>query len=96
LESAPKGLTSDLVCEALTRDVPEIKEVHHVHLWEVGSGEVHLTAHLVVMDRPLSEGMPLIQKASEVLEHKFHIHHSTFQLEPPARVPIQGPKNQTV
>jgi cobalt-zinc-cadmium efflux system protein len=93
LESAPKGLTSDLVCEALTRDVPEIKEVHHVHLWEVGSGEVHLTAHLVVADRPLSEGVSLIQKASEVLEHKFHIHHSTFQMEPPARVPLNGPQD---
>ncbi len=95
LESAPKGLTPDLISEALTLDVPEIKEVHHVHLWEVGSGEVHLTAHLVVMDRPISQGLSIIQEASEVLEHKFSIHHSTFQLEPPARVPIQGPKNPT-
>ena len=95
LESAPKGLTSQHISEALIQGVPEIKEVHHVHLWEVGSGEVHLTAHLVVMDQPLSQGLSVIQKATEILEHKFSIHHSTFQLEPPARVPIQGPKNPT-
>jgi cobalt-zinc-cadmium efflux system protein len=96
LESAPKGLTSDLVSETLIQDVPEIKEVHHVHLWEVGSGEVHLTAHLVVMDRPLSQGLSVIQNATEILEKRFSIHHSTFQLEPPTRVPIQGPKNPIV
>ncbi len=93
LESAPKGLTSDLIYEALTQGIPEIKEVHHVHLWEVGSGEVHLTAHLVVIDRPLSQGLDIIQNASEILENKFSIHHSTFQLEAPALVPMQGPKN---
>ena len=92
LESAPQGLTADLVREALTEGLPEIKEVHHVHLWEVGSGEVHLTAHLVVEDCALSQGVSVIEKASEVLEKKFSIHHGTFQLEPPARVPLQGPK----
>ena len=93
LESAPKGLTSDLVCEALTRDVPEIKEVHHVHLWEVGSGEVHLTAHLVVEDQLLSQGLAVIEKASEILEKKFSINHNTFQLESPARISLEGPKD---
>jgi cobalt-zinc-cadmium efflux system protein len=92
LESAPKGLTSDLIQEVLITQVPEIREVHHVHLWEVGSGEIHLTAHLVVADQPLSEGMLLSQKASEILMKKFSISHSTFQMESPARVPLQGPQ----
>ncbi len=38
LESAPKGLTSDLIRETLTTQIADIREVHHVHLWEVGSG----------------------------------------------------------
>ncbi len=81
LESAPAGLTADEVGEALTQGVPEILEVHHVHLWEVGTGEVHLTAHLVVKDRPMCEGEPILQKANELMGRKFGIHHNTFQLE---------------
>lgn len=90
LESAPLGLTPDKIASFLTSEIPGIKEVHHVHLWEVGSGEIHLTAHLVLEDRPLSEGLPVLQKASEALEKKFLISHSTFQLEPLIRATFKG------
>jgi len=91
LESAPHGLTADLVRDALREGVPQIREVHHIHIWEVGSGETHLTAHLVLEDRPISEGVGIIQRASGILKEKFSITHSTFQLEPPTRMPLQGP-----
>lgn len=83
LESAPQGLSTDQIEETLMRDVPEVLEVHHVHLWEVGAGEIHLTAHLVIKNCPLSKGEGVIGKASKVLGKKFNIHHSTFQLEAP-------------
>jgi cobalt-zinc-cadmium efflux system protein len=83
LESAPRGLTVAQVEEALIQGVPEILEVHHVHLWEVGAGEIHLTAHLVVKDRPMCEGEAILQRANQLLGEKFGIHHSTFQLEAP-------------
>ena len=92
LESAPPGLTPSHISELLKNEIPEIMEVHHVHLWEVGSGEIHLTAHLVVADRPLSEGIPVVSRAAKLLKEKLSIAHSTLQLETPARVPLQGPK----
>jgi len=91
LESAPRGLTAEKIEKVLKLEVPEIQEVHHVHLWEVGSGEVHLTAHLVVQDRLVSEGLPVIEKASKVLKAKMDIAHSTFQLETPAPSVLKGP-----
>ncbi len=93
LESAPRGLTPDKIASFLTSEIPGIKEVHHVHLWEVGSGEIQLTAHLVVEDQLLSESLPLLQRSSEALEKKFRIRHSTFQMELPVRVHLQGPRN---
>lgn len=81
LESAPHGVTPEKVSEVLTEEIPEIQEVHHIHLWEVGSGEVHLTAHLVLKDCRLSRGSSILQKASKVLEEKYSVHHGTFQLE---------------
>jgi cobalt-zinc-cadmium efflux system protein len=89
LELAPQGLTTAQIEKALTEGVPDILEVHHVHLWEVGAGEIHLTAHLVVQDRPLCEGESIIQRANKLLEEKFHIHHSTFQLESPALAAVE-------
>jgi cobalt-zinc-cadmium efflux system protein len=92
LESAPKGLTAEKINTVLTREIPEIKEVHHVHLWEVGSGEVHLTAHLVVKDQMLSDGLKILNSASQTLKDKLDIVHSTLQLESPARMPLKGPR----
>lgn len=93
LESAPKGVTPAKITEILKQEIPDIQEVHHIHLWEVGSGEIHLTAHLVVKDQPLSSGLSIIRKASEISKERFSVLHSTFQMEPPARVPIQGPQD---
>ncbi len=92
LESAPKGLTAEKINTVLTHEIPEIKEVHHVHLWEVGSGEIHLTAHLVVKDQMLSDGLKVLNSASQALKDKLDIAHSTFQLESPARMPLKGPQ----
>ncbi len=83
LESAPLGVTPEKITAVLKAEIPEIKEVHHIHLWEVGSGEIHLTAHLVVQDQLLSGGSSIITKASKVAKEKCSIVHSTFQLEPP-------------
>jgi cobalt-zinc-cadmium efflux system protein len=89
LESAPKGLTPEKMNQVLTREIPEVLEVHHIHLWEVGSGEIHLTAHLVIKDQLLSGGVGVLKKASKILKENFSIHHSTFQLEAPTKARIR-------
>ncbi len=91
LESAPHGIAPEALREDLLKEIPEIKEVHHVHLWEVGSGEIHLTAHLVVEDQALSRVQEIIRKASHRLEEHQGIRHSTLQMETMIRVPIKGP-----
>lgn len=92
LEAAPKGLTPEKITETLKREIPEIKEVHHVHLWEVGSGGIHLTAHLVIEDGPLSVAQAVAVRAEKLLEERYGIKHSTMQLEAPARVRMHGPQ----
>ena len=87
LESAPRGLTSEKISACLTTHIPQVKEVHHVHLWEVGSGEVHLTAHVVVEDQPLSRAQDVLDQAVQELEKDCGIHHATLQLEVQGRDP---------
>lgn len=83
LESTPKGLTPEIIDASFREAIPEIKEVHHIHLWEVGSGEIHLTAHLVIADQSLGDAQKVLEKASHRLERDHEIRHSTLQLEPP-------------
>ena len=92
LESTPRGLSAEAITQILEERIPEIREVHHVHLWEVGAGQVYLTAHLVVEDLKISEGVPLLDRAQRLLKEEMQIDHSTFQLEVkgPVRVSFQG------
>ena len=85
LESAPKGMTPEKLNEILTKGIKDIREVHHIHLWEVGSGEIHLTAHLVVKSQPLAKAQKISEKAIRLLKDQHGIHHSTFQLETSGR-----------
>jgi cobalt-zinc-cadmium efflux system protein len=86
LESTPHGLSGETISQTLKQKIPEIQEVHHVHLWEVGAGQVYLTAHLVVEDRKISDGVSLLDKAQHLLKEELEIDHSTFQLEVKAPV----------
>ncbi|SRR5579871_2595332 len=92
LESAPRGLTPEKISSCLTSQLPQVKEVHHVHLWEVGSGEIHLTAHVVVEDQPLSRAQDVLEKAVQNLAKDCGIHHATLQLEVPGQESKEKPE----
>jgi cobalt-zinc-cadmium efflux system protein len=85
LEAAPRGLSPEKISACLASKIPEIKEIHHVHLWEVGSGEIHLTAHVVVEDQPLSRAQEILEQAVKDLERECGIQHATLQLESPGK-----------
>ena len=91
LESAPKGITPEAIVSTLKTRIIDIREVHHIHLWEVGAGGVHLTAHLVVNDQTLSQAQAIVEKASQVLKTECGIQHVTLQIEAPSRILMRGP-----
>jgi cobalt-zinc-cadmium efflux system protein len=90
LESAPKGLTSEKIEITLKDKIKDVREVHHIHLWEVGAGGVHLTAHLVVDDQHLSQAQAIVDQASRILKTECGIQHATLQIEAPARILMHG------
>jgi cobalt-zinc-cadmium efflux system protein len=80
LERAPAGVEPDDVLAAM-RSEPGVKGVHDLHVWEITSGYVCLTAHIVVEDTPLSEAGRLREALCELLRDRFHVAHVTLQLE---------------
>jgi len=62
------------------RALPDVVEVHDLHVWTLTSDMDVLTAHLVV--RTGSDHHATLDGAREVLAQSHDIHHATLQVEP--------------
>jgi len=59
-----------------------IKNVHHVHIWQLNEDEVHLEAHLDFhKDIRLSEFDGILARIEEEMFHKYGINHVNIQPE---------------
>ena len=80
LEGTPPGL--DL--EALQQDVQStfsVRDLHHVHVWELGSGYRLLTAHVRLAEIPLCEAELLLKEIREHLARRWSVDHATLEPE---------------
>lgn len=75
----PEGIDVKTVEKAIIATVDDVKEVHHIHIWELASGQPALTAHVVIMDGGSCNDT--IWNTKRVLIDKFNIVHSTIQVE---------------
>jgi cobalt-zinc-cadmium efflux system protein len=62
--------------------VPEVRGVHHVHLWSLTPERPLLTLHVDVDDR--ADCGAVLSQVKAVLVSRFGIRHSTVQVEPAA------------
>ncbi|MCG9429979.1 CDF family zinc transporter ZitB [Escherichia coli] len=78
LEGAPQAIDVDELKQNLNRMLPEVRKVHHVHLWLVGEKPV-MTLHVqIVSPRNHDTVLGCIQ---DFLEHHYQIEHATIQIE---------------
>ncbi len=62
--------------------IPEIKNVHHIHIWQLNENEVHMEAHIdFYKDITLTEFEKTLTKLEELLYHDFNINHINIQPE---------------
>ncbi|MCR9183478.1 MAG: cation diffusion facilitator family transporter [Flavobacteriaceae bacterium] len=75
----------DVKVEEITKKVnelPGIKSMHHIHIWQLNEDEVHLEAHLEFNeDVKISEFDRLLLELEELLINDFGINHITIQPE---------------
>ncbi len=63
-------------------EIEPIKNVHHVHIWQLNDDEIHLEAHIDFNnDIKLSEFDLILQKIEEEVYHKYGINHINIQPE---------------
>jgi len=62
--------------------IEEVKNIHHVHIWQLNDHDSHFEAHIeFINDVKLSSFDVVCEKIEEILAEKFHIFHSTLQPE---------------
>ena len=77
LAGVPAGIDVDEV-EAELGSLGGVIAVHDLHVWPLSTTETALTAHLVA---PEVESDELLGSARDLLRRRFHIGHSTIQVE---------------
>jgi cobalt-zinc-cadmium efflux system protein len=78
LEAAPEGVDPAAIGQAMAQ-VPTVRNVHDLHIWEITSGFPALSAHVLVAP---DQSCPRAQAALERLLHeRFGIAHTTLQVE---------------
>src|SRR6266516_103927 len=80
LEATPKDINFSALVDDMKR-VPEVRNVHDVHVWSITSGMYALSAHVQTANVPLNECAPILQEIEAMLRDKYRIGHSTLQLE---------------
>jgi len=78
LAGVPLGIELDEVESAL-RSLNGVAGVHDLHVWPLSTTETALTAHLVAPGA--GTGDMLLREARQLLHDRFHIAHSTIQIE---------------
>lgn len=64
------------------RRFPEIKNIHHIHIWEVNEQEVHLEAHMELNHNiSITEFNIILEKVEHMMLEEFGINHLTIQPE---------------
>ncbi len=88
LESTPSDLDARNVRAAMTQ-VPGVLDVHDLHLWSLSSSLRAASAHVLVQDQPVSRACTILAAVNQVLADRFHIAHTSLQLETTACDPSE-------
>ncbi|MEJ2635571.1 MAG: cation diffusion facilitator family transporter [Calditrichia bacterium] len=80
MEGAPENISPEDLRD-LIENLPEVRDIHHIHLWMVGENDIHMEGHVNVQDMKISEGDLVRQKIEKLVKDKFGISHITLQFE---------------
>lgn len=79
MEGVPADLDLEQVRTRMTA-AGGVVEIHDLHIWQVSSERVALSAHVVIGD--MNEWPSILDQLVELLEREFGIDHPTLQAEP--------------
>ena len=79
MEGIPEEFNHNLVIKEI-KNLPDILDVHDIHIWALSSKDIYLTGHIVVENKEISQLENLIKDLQKKLS-QFGINHITVQFE---------------
>lgn len=79
LEGVPEGMNTGDVAEALRGADASIRDIHHLHVWQLASGSRMATLHAELHDEASSA--VAIRSINQLLSERFKIQHVTVQID---------------
>ena len=80
LESTPENIDMTEMVSNL-RSVDGVRDIHDLHVWSISENLRMLSAHVVIDNISIGEGVSIQQNINELLSHSYNIQHATLQLE---------------
>lgn len=81
MQNTPKGMDVRTIQKAIL-SVDGIKDIHHLHVWQISERDISLEAHInITHDVLVSECCRLKARIEALLSEKFSITHTTLQFE---------------
>lgn len=80
LEGVPEGMDTAEITETLRNADASIRDVHHVHVWQLASGSRMATLHAEVYED--GQSAQALKVIKDVLNDRFGIQHATVQIDP--------------
>ncbi|MFC5740974.1 cation diffusion facilitator family transporter [Dyella tabacisoli] len=94
LEGVPEGMDTAEVTMALRTADASIRDVHHLHVWQLASGLRMATLHAELHEE--GDSARALQAIQQMLNDRFGIQHVTVQIDPGACPdPVQGCKGHS-
>jgi cobalt-zinc-cadmium efflux system protein len=88
LEGVPEGMDPQEVEAVLRGADASIRDVHHLHVWQLASGSRMATLHLELHDQ--GDGARALAAVNQTLLERFSIRHTTVQIDQ-GDCPDEGP-----
>jgi cobalt-zinc-cadmium efflux system protein len=79
MEGTPDWLDVVELRSTLEEHIPAVRDVHHVHAWQVGPHETLLTMHASVVEG--ANHASVLRETQHVLSDRYGITHATIQIE---------------
>ena len=79
LDSVPENLDFEEIKKSLMV-FAGIEKVSDLHIWQTGSNDRFLSAHIIINDMQESEKTKILATIIRQLKEKYEIHHSTLQM----------------
>jgi len=81
MQTTPGNIDINKIKEVV-ESIPEVKNIHHVHVWKLNDEQIHFESHVTLCDNLNMEQMMQCKSQIEtILQSDFGISHTTLQIE---------------